>query len=82
MLLGWTASLFPTGVLGTQEGLVPTFKSTMGSRGPNISEPWQPYLISKSASPTVAGASFSFLALGHSFFQWPKAQAPGTLVWL
>ena len=82
MLLGWRASLFSTGVLGTQECLVPTFKVTMGSQGPNISEPWQPYLISKSASPTVVGASFSFLALGHSFFQWPKAQALGTLVWL
>ena len=45
----------------------------MGSRGPNISEPRQPYLISKSASPTIAEASFSFLALEHSFFQWPKA---------
>ena len=52
----------------------PTFKVTMGSRGPDISEPRQPYLISKSASPTTAGASSSFLALGHSFFQWPKAQ--------
>ena len=45
----------------------------MGSRGPDISEPWQPYLISKPASPTTAGASSSFLALVHSFFQWPKA---------
>ena len=51
----------------------PTFKVTMGSRGPDISEPWKPYLISKPASPTTAGASSSFLALGHSFFQWPKA---------
>ena len=51
----------------------PTSKVTMGSRGPDISEPRQPYLISKSASPTTAGASSSFLALGHSFFQWPKA---------
>ena len=51
----------------------PTLKVTMGSRGPDISEPQQPYLISKSASPTTAGASSSFLALGHSFFQWPKA---------
>ena len=50
----------------------PTFKVTMGSWGPNISEPRQTYLISKSASPTIAGASFSFLALGHSFFQCPK----------
>nr|XP_014331975.1 PREDICTED: probable ergosterol biosynthetic protein 28 [Bos mutus] len=52
----------------------------MGSRGPDISEPQQPYLLSKSASPTTAGASSSFLALGHSFFQWPKARhpAPGT----
>ena len=132
MLLIWRASLFPTGVLGTQECrgiheslgaphltfsglakrfshlfsrypsysgslfgqwchrfcyyrqfcscihhevnvLVPAFKVTMGSRGPDISEPRQPYLISKSASPTTAGASSSFLALGHSFFQWPKA---------
>ncbi|MXQ99714.1 hypothetical protein E5288_WYG006475 [Bos mutus] len=46
----------------------------MGSRGPDISEPQQPYLLSKSASPTTAGASSSFLALGHSFFQWPKAR--------
>jgi len=46
----------------------------MGSRGPNISEPWQPYLISKPATLTTAGASFSFLALEHSFFQWPKPQ--------
>ena len=45
----------------------------MGSQGCDISEPQQPYLISKSASPTTAGASSSFLALGHSFFQWPKA---------
>ena len=52
----------------------PTFKVTMGSRGPDFSEPRQPYLISKSASPTTAGAPSSFLALGHSFFQWPKAQ--------
>ena len=52
----------------------PTFKVTMGSRGPDISEPQQPYLISKSASPTTAGASSSFLALGPSFFQWPKAR--------
>ena len=52
----------------------PTFKVAMGSRGPDISEPRQPYLISKSASPTTEGASFSFLALGHSFFQWPKAR--------
>ena len=51
----------------------PTFKVTMGSRGPDISESWQLYLISKSASPTTAGASSSFLALGHSFFQWLKA---------
>ena len=51
----------------------PTFKVTMGSRGPDISEPRQPYLISKPASPTTAGASSSFLALGHSFFQGPKA---------
>ena len=51
----------------------PTFKVTMGSRGPDISEPQQPYLISKSASPTTVGASSSFLALGHSFFQGPKA---------
>ena len=51
----------------------PTCKATVGSRGPDISEPQQPYLISKSASPTTAGASSSFLALGHSFFQWPKA---------
>ena len=53
--------------------LVPAFKVAMGSRGPDISEPWQPYLISKSASPTTEGASSSFLALGHSFFQRPKA---------
>ena len=52
----------------------PTSKVTMGSRGPDISEPRQPYLISKSASPTTVGASPSFLALGHSFFQWPKAR--------
>ena len=52
----------------------PTFKVTVDSWGPDISEPRQPYLISKSASPTTAGASSSFLALGHSFFQWPKAQ--------
>ena len=50
----------------------PTFKVTVGSRGPDISEPRQPYLISKSASPTTAGASSSFLASGHSFFQWPN----------
>ena len=49
-----------------------TFKVTMGSQGPDISEPRQPYIISKSASPATAGASSSFLALGHSFFQWPK----------
>ena len=52
----------------------PTLKVTMGSRGPDISEPQQPYLISKSASPATAGASSSFLALGHSFFQGPKAR--------
>ena len=52
----------------------PTSKVTMGSWGPDISELRQPYLISKPASPTTAGASSSFLALGHSFFQWPKAQ--------
>ena len=52
----------------------PAFKVTVGSRGPDISEPWQPYLISKPASPTTGGASSSFLALGHSFFQWPKAR--------
>ena len=46
----------------------------MGSWGPNISEPRQPYLISKPATPTTAGASFSFLALEYSFFQWPKPQ--------
>ena len=50
----------------------PTFKVTVGSRGPDTSEPRQPYLISKSASPTTAGASSSFLASGHSFFQWPN----------
>ena len=37
----------------------------MGSWGPDISEPQQPYLLSKSASPTTAGASSSFFALGH-----------------
>ena len=31
----------------------PTFKVTIGSWGPDISEPRQPYLISKSASPTT-----------------------------
>ena len=51
----------------------PTFKVAMDSWGPDISDPWQPYLISKWASPTTPGASSSFLALGHSFFQWPKA---------
>ena len=51
----------------------PTFKVTVDSRGPDISEPRQPYLISKSASPTTAGASSSFLASEHSFFQWPNA---------
>ena len=45
----------------------PAFKVTVGSRGPDISEPWQPYLISKPASPTTAGASSSFLALGYLF---------------
>ena len=50
----------------------PTFKVTMGSRGPDISEPWQPYLISKPTSSTTAGASSSFLVLVRSFFQWPK----------
>ena len=50
----------------------PSFKVTMGPRGPDISEPRQPYLMSKSASPTTAGASSSFLALGHLFFQLPK----------
>ena len=45
----------------------PTCKATVGSRGPGISEPRQPYLISKSASPTTAGASSAFLASGvHS----------------
>ena len=45
----------------------PNVKVTMGSQGPDISEPRQPYLISKPASPTTAGASSSFLALGYLF---------------
>ena len=44
----------------------------MGSRGPDISEPQQPYLLSKSASPTTAGASSSFLALGTHSSSGPK----------
>ena len=44
----------------------------MGSRGPDISEPRQPYLLSKSASPTTAGASSSFLALGTHSSSGPK----------
>ena len=54
--------------------LSPTFKVTTGSWGPGISEPQQPYLISKSASPTAAGAFSSLLVLGNSFFQWTKPQ--------
>ena len=50
----------------------PTFKVIMGSRGPAISEPGQPYLISKPASPTTVGASSSFLALGTHSSSGPK----------